>query len=79
MEQAYEDFVTMEVLVDVSIILKDMDIINDLRMQISQIIREKTKPVLTTAESQIIENYFQLDCKLGIFIILQNKGGYRPN
>ena len=79
MEQAYQDFVTMEVLVDVGIILKDMDIINDLRMQISQIIQEKRKPVLTTAESQIIENYFQLDCKLAIFIILQNKGGYRPN
>ena len=78
MEQASQDFLTMEVLVDVGIILKDMDIINDLRMQISQTIQSMRKPVLTTAESQLMENYFQLDCKLAIVIILQNKGGYRP-
>ena len=78
MEQVPQDFLTMEVLVDVGIILKDMDIINDLRMQISQTIQSMRKPVLSTAESQLMENYFQLDCKLAIFIILQNKGGYRP-
>ena len=78
MEQVPQDFLTMEVLVDVGIILKDMDIINDLRMQISQTIQSMKKPVLTTAESQLMEDYFQLDCKLAIFIILHNKGGYRP-
>ena len=61
METDLQIFSAMDVLSEVQIARKDMSMIHDLRVEIGRIINDLMKPVLTVAESNLIEQYFQLD------------------
>ena len=72
METKLQIFMAMEVLSEVQMARKDIPMIHDLRVEIDRIINSLMKPVLTEAESNLIEQYFQLDWKLIAFIHQEN-------
>ena len=65
--------IALDVLDDISIAQKDTLMIMKIKVQISEIIAELMQSDLTRTRWQVVGKFFQMECKLTKFILLEQR------